>query len=89
MLFFWIVGGMIANLFIRHQVNNQVSMERWEVIETNIEGSWTYWRDKKNPELCFINLTAVTIFPPISASSVSYVPCDKLNQNLQPKSPKH
>lgn len=70
----------IFNYIIKNKIDNVYSTDRWELLENNIEGGWSYWRDKKNPDLCFIQRDTFR-FIGLSAfanDAVSYVPCDKI-----------
>ena len=78
------IGGLIGNYFMSRERDNMESTLRWELLETDIEGDWSYWRDNSNPELCFAENTTVSFWPSVGIGGVTYVPCDKIltNTNL-------
>jgi len=70
----------IIGLFNPIEVKLANSGERFKIVETNIEWGWTYYKDIKFENVCFISRKQEGFFAifPIISNQVSYVPCDQL-----------
>ena len=75
----YIVIGMVLWIVSKIFFDPYVSNDRWELIEKT-ESGWSYWRDKKHPEICTLWKSDIIVFG-LSLSvteTASYIPCDKL-----------
>ena len=75
-----VIFGVVFNFVNRKNVPQ--SNYDWLLIEYKEETGWSYWQDRKNPEICTLYRSTEVFFliTMTSHESMSYVPCDKIQK---------